>query len=102
MILTPFRSVIIFLLFSLFAFSLPAQAAEKEKASAPATEREEKLKDLTEKVEAEKARQRDLQTKVKLLEKDLHGLKKELISATSNVQKNQKKLGELEAKLAEL
>lgn len=102
MILTSFRSVVVCLLFSFFTFSFSAQAAEKEKASAPTAEREEKLKDLTEKVETEKARQRDLQNKVKLLEKDLHGLKKELISATSNVQKNQKKLGELEAKLAEL
>lgn len=86
------------LLFALLSLSVPAYA---EKAPLP-EKKQEKLKTLQNKVEQEKAAQEDLKKKADVLEKDMKGLKTDLISTTKSVQKQERALQDIQKKLDDL
>ena len=71
-------------------------------AEAPLPPKKESLKTLQQKVEEEKARQKDLANKAEKLEKDLSDIKTDLVSTASKVQKNEKTMQGLELQMAEL
>lgn len=74
----------------------PAVAADK---IAP---KQEKLKEIESKVEAEKAHQEELKAAADKIEKDMKGLKTDLIDTTKSVQKNERSLQDIETKITNL
>lgn len=80
------------LLILLLCFSTPAFTADKK----------ETLKDIENRMATEKAKQDEIDSKMKNLESDMKGLKTDLIKTTSLVQKNESEAGKLENKLGEL
>ena len=80
------------ILLLLLCFSCPAYAADKK----------ESLKEIEARMDAEKAKQAEIDSKMKNLEKDMKGLKTNLIKTTSQVQKSETEAGKLEDKLGEL
>lgn len=82
---------ILFLLLFL-SLSFPAYAESKK----------DSLKEIEAKVAAEKEKQAELDKKMKTLQKDMKGLKTNLIKTTGLVQKNEKELGSLENKMVKL
>ncbi len=81
----------IFILFCIFS-SIPAHAEKKQ----------EKLKVLENKVQQEKDHQEELKKQADQLEKDMKGLKTNLIEATSSVQKQERNLQDIQNKLDDL
>jgi septal ring factor EnvC (AmiA/AmiB activator) len=86
------------LLFALMMLLTPLPAW----AEAPLPPKKESLQTLKQKVEAEKAREKELASKAKTLEKDLSTIKSDLVSTATKVQKNEKTLQNLEQQMAEL
>lgn len=74
----------------------PACASEK---IAP---KQEKLKEIEHKVEAEKRNQEELKAAAEKIEKDMKGLKTDLIDTTRSVQKNERSLQDIETKITTL
>jgi septal ring factor EnvC (AmiA/AmiB activator) len=64
-----------------------------------ADDKKDELKKIEQKVEAEKARQAELKAAAEKIEKDMKGLKTNLIDATRSVQKNERALQEIEDKI---
>jgi len=64
--------------------------------------KKEELKKIEQKVAAEKERQEELKKAAENLEKDMKGLKTDLISTTSSVQKNERNLQDIESKIKTL
>ena len=80
------------IIFALMIFFMtPAMAADKGD-----------LKKIEEQVKAEEAKKEETAKKMQTLEKDMKGLKKNLIQTTSLVQKNEKEIGTLEERLKSL
>lgn len=71
-------------------------------AETPLPPKKESLQTLKNKVEAEKARQKELDKKAETLEKDLTSIKSDLVETAGKVQKNEKNLQKLELQMAEL
>lgn len=71
-------------------------------AETPLPPKKESLQTLKDKVEAEKARQKELDKKAESLEKDLSSIKSDLVQTAGKVQKNEKNLQKLELQMAEL
>lgn len=90
-----FRNFILLTSLVLFALS-PAFAAEK---IAP---KQAQLKEIESKVEAEKAHQEELKAAAEKIEKDMKGLKTDLIDTTKSVQKNERTLQDIEDKIKTL
>ncbi len=67
-----------------------------------AADRKESLQEIEARVAAEKAKQDEIDSKMKDLEKGMKGLKTDLIKTTSLVQKNESEAGKLEEKLSDL
>lgn len=67
-----------------------------------AESKKDELKKIEQKVQAEKNRQKELRTAAEKLEKDMKGLKTDLIDTTKSVQKNERSLQEIEDKIATL
>ncbi len=72
--------------------ALPAYADNKK----------ETLKQIEERVAAEKMKQDEIDQKMRSLQSDMKGLKTDLIRTTGLVQKNEKELGGLEKKMTDL
>ena len=81
----------ILILFMLFV-SLPVYADDQH----------ETLKQIEERMAAEKSKQVELSTKMQSLEKDMKGLKTDLIDTANKVQKHEKNLSQLEDKIEDL
>ncbi len=77
--------------------AMPAMA----EAPLPAR-KDEKLKAFERDIEKGKTKQKELDTQAASLEKDLKGLKKELVNTASKVQKHEKNLQQTEEKITEL
>jgi septal ring factor EnvC (AmiA/AmiB activator) len=89
------QKVIFFCLLFFLGFD-PACASEK---IAP---KQEKLKEIEHKVEAEKRHQEELKAAAEKIEKDMKGLKTDLIDTTRSVQKNERSLQDIETKITTL
>lgn len=89
------QKVIFFSLLFFLGFD-PACASEK---IAP---KQEKLKEIEHKVEAEKRHQEELKAAAEKIEKDMKGLKTDLIDTTRSVQKNERSLQDIETKITTL
>jgi septal ring factor EnvC (AmiA/AmiB activator) len=89
------------LLISLCLSLCGAQPAHAEKTPLP-EKKQEKLNSLQNKVEKEKSHQEELKKKAETLEKDMKGLKTNLISTTQSVQKQERSLQDIQKKLDEL
>lgn len=70
--------------------------------SAYAADKKQDLKTLEAQVKAEELKKAEAAKKMQTLEKDMKGLKNNLIKTTSLVQKNEKEIGTLEERLAKL
>jgi murein hydrolase activator len=81
------------LVFLLVLFLVSPTLAETKK---------DELKKIEQKVEAEKTRQEELRKAAEKLEKDMKGLKTDLIDTTKSVQKNERSLQEIEEKISGL
>ncbi|HAJ89700.1 MAG TPA: hypothetical protein DCM27_01605 [Rhodospirillaceae bacterium] len=88
--------MIVLLVGMICTVSSPVFAADK---IAP---KQEKLKEIEGKVEAEKAHQEELKAAADKIEKDMKGLKTDLIDTTKSVQKNERTLQDIEDKIATL
>lgn len=86
------RYFISILALSCVLLSAPAQAEKKQ----------EKLKTLENKVQQEKTHQEELKQQANKLEKDMKGLKTNLIEATASVQKQERNLQDINNKLKDL
>lgn len=64
--------------------------------------KKEQLKDIEDKVAAEKAHQAELKEAAEKIESDMKGLKTDLIDTTKSVQKNERSLQDIEDKIDEL
>ncbi len=82
--------IFLFLLLTLFAFPVHAES------------KKETLKQIEERVAAEKAKQDAINDKMQNLQKDMKGLKTDLIKTTGLVQQHEQELGGLEKKLGDL
>lgn len=91
-----FAGMTMLLVTAIFTLSNPTLAAEK---IAP---KQEKLKEIESKVAAEKAHQEELKAAADKLEKDMKGLKGNLIDTTKSVQKNERTLQDIENKIVDL
>ena len=69
---------------------------------AHAENKKDELKKIEQKVQAEKDRQEELRKAAEKLEKDMKGLKTDLIDTTKSVQKNERSLQEIENKIVTL
>ena len=88
------------LLVSILVITFAATSAFAETPTPPKKERS--LSTLKEKVEAEKARQKELDRQAEIQQKELKDVKKNLIKTADAVQKNEKSLQQLEQEIAVL
>lgn len=69
---------------------------------AHADKKQEKLQSIEQKMAEEKVRQAELKAQAEKLEKDMKGLKTDLIQTTASVQKQERTIQDIETKLTEL
>ncbi|MEK7802704.1 MAG: peptidoglycan DD-metalloendopeptidase family protein [Pseudomonadota bacterium] len=86
---------LISLLLCLMMFTAPAHAVDSQ-----TRKKTEELKQLENKVAAEKARQDALKTEASKIEDDMQGLKNKLIGTTEKVQKHENTLRDIEERLS--